>query len=806
MNSNNDISFIDLHRYITYLISSKKMDLDQETKDYIQDLQDNFFILKDFQIMSEEELIQKRIQITEKFLSQMNDIKEKFQNLKLIKEILEIDLSYYYNKLKVIKNILKNDNFKVSINIINNKISTNQELNNTDKQQITFYSKLLNQKVYIEKIILSDKMIFKTSKKDLIKKQLFIEMKNIQEQTKIYIQENKQDDFDYKKILDSYNDYELVRLLDQLNETIFEDKNESLRYKIIQNLKILTGKSYKEISLILKDNKFKQKLFGNLKIETINQKLNDLSNDMNHYNNIKNFIDENKKITHVCPLCNYSHDMGINIILHLSLHKTNKYTESISFIFYNLDNNLYSTFSSKKIVKLEDFKYNMKMRLLNDKNITKDILYEDINKGSFEDMRQPISLNKIIQKVDNMKRIEDFEKSMVDKNKEYKNFNINVKKIVKNQVENMKKNLGNNVTKNIRIINFNIFKNIFDKFLNQDDIINLYNSVIEYYDNELKTDSGSSFDLLFKNIIHYNNKKPIEEIYYLMKKLFKIISGVQEREYSKLLYILGTNKIQGGESYEYVDTKVLTLLIPLLKSNDLLSNIKDNLNDDEDDDIKIDNYNLDTWTSSKNYKKLINKLSNITKDDLIITTYNDKQTEEILNEFNRLRSMFKNIKNIQKIEKQYDLIFKSFVTMINNNMFLHDISDIENNKNIQEKYNEYMNGTFLLITLNYMNILKNENKDNVENTKQMYNIFFRTLSLYLREDSKYLKKNTVVKRKVVRKQEQQILDNRDDLLNEYFESDDEDFNEEIVNENKDIFDDDNEEESDLMEDLFGDEE
>lgn len=799
INSNNDISFIELHRYITYLVSSKKMELDTETKNYIKNLQDKFFILKDFEDMSEEELIQKKMQVTEKFTSQMDKNKENFKKLKSMKEILEIDLSYYYGKLKIIKNILKNDNFKVSINIINNKISSNQELNDTEKQQITFYSKLVNQKVYIEKVILSDRLIFKSSRKDLIKKELFIEMKNIKEHTKIYIQENKEEKFDYKKILDSYNDFELMRLLDQLDETIFEDKSESLRYKIIQNLKTLTNKSYKEIGLILKDNKYKQKLFGNLKIETINEKLNKLSNDINQYNTIKKYIDENKKITHVCPLCNFSNDMEINVILHLSLHKTNKYTKSINFVFYKLDGDLYSTFSSKKVTKLGDYKYDMKMKLLNDKEIKNEISYEEINNESFENMRTPLSLNKIIHKVDNMKLINDFQKSMIDNKKDYKIFNINVKKIIEEHIESMKNSNLKNMTKNTRIINFKIFKNIFDKFLNQDDIVNLYNSIIEYYDRELKSESNSSFDLLFRNIIHYNNKKPIEEIYSLMKKLFKVIKGIQQQKYSELLYILGKKKLQDKESYEYVDTKVLMMLIPLLKSNDLLSNMRDNLQNEE---FKIDGFNLDSWTSSKNYNKLVSKISDFTRSDLIITQYK-KQPVEITEEFKRLESMFKNIKDIKKIEKQYDLIFKTFITMIKNNMFLHNISEIESKKNIQEKYNEYMNGTFLLITLNYMNIIKNQNKDNIENTKQAYDTFFRTLSLYLTEESKYLKKNNVVKKRVVRNQLPQNLGNKDDLLNEYFESDDEDFNEEIVNDN--IFGDKNEESYYDFEDLFGEE-
>lgn len=792
--SNEDISFIELHRYITYLVSSKKMTLDDETNTYIKNLQNNYLGLEEFERMTEKELLDKKNQIVEKFNKQMNDTKDKFKKLKLIKEILEIDLNYYYKQLKNIKSILKNDNFKISINIINDKISSNQVLNDIEKQKITFYNKLINQKIYIQNIILSDTIIFKT-KKDIIKKELFNEMKSIENETEIFIEnfnkeELKNKDFDYKKIMKIYNDNQLQKLLSSLDEMIFEDKSESLRYKIIDNLHKLTNKSYKEINMILKDNKFKEKLFGNLKIGSINEKLKILSTRINEYNEIKNYLDEYKKIEHVCPLCNFKHDMEITVMLHLSLHKNKKYINSIKFRFYRLNDKTYSSYSAKEITNLTNYLYDIKMILLNDKNMTKSILFEEVNKGSFEEMRQPISLNKIIHKVDNIKIINEFKETML-KNKEKfgKMFNISekVKNIINEQILKMEKSDNTRFNKYTRIINFKIFKNIFDNFIIDEDINNLYNSSIEYYDNNLKSQKNISFDLLFKNIIHYNNKKPIEGIYDLMKKLFKIIKYIKEKKQDDLL----SQKDETGYS---IDTKVLIMLVPLLKSLDLLKNISNVVKDNED--IKIDdNFDLSSWTDKKNYKKLINMISNVRGQD---------KTDEIMEQFVRLNELFENInmKKLKRMEKQFDLIYEIYIYMIKNNMFLHNISKIESNKNIKDKYNEYLNGSFLIITMNYMNMLMKENKNNIENTKEVYDIFFKSLSLYLTEDSKYLNTNKVVFTKRLVRQERVIHDNRDELLNEYFESDEEDFNEEIINESEKIFED---EKSDLDEDLFGDE-
>lgn len=805
-NSNEDISFVELHRFLSFLVSSKKMKLDKETETHITEMTKKYIGLEEFINMTEEEIVQKRLAIEKQFQSQFDETSGKFTKLTLIKEILEIDLNYYYKQLKNIKNILKNDNFKVSINIINDKISTNQELTDSEKQQITFYSKLVNQKVYIENIILSDKKIFKSTVKDQIKQELFKEMKELEKETKIIIEEKKEsNDFDYKKLLKTYNDFELQKLLSTLNDMIFEDKNESLRYKIIDNLHRLTQKSYKEINLILKDNKFKEKLFGNLKIETVNEKLTVLSEKMNHYKQIDTYLRESKKLTYVCPVCNYSHDMPITVMLHMSLHKI-KEVNPIPFAFFNHNGEQFSHYSVKSIKTLGDYTYEMKKNMNNaNKKMVNEIIKEDINKSSFEDMRQPLSLNKIIFKIDNEKNINGFEKSITEKFNDFSIFGEDkkIKKIIEQEINKMKKTTDKKFTKNTRIISFKIFKIIFEKFIEDEDITNMYNSVIEYYDENLKSDNNQSFDLLFKNIIHYNNRKPIEVVYQLFKKLFKIIKGIKQQKYAEVLYILGKKKLMEKEAYESVDTKALMLLIPFLKSLDLLNNIHDNIGDDED--IKVnDDFHPSSWTSSDNYQKLVNKMSNITKDNLIINTSNERQTEDIREQFTRLNEMFQNVdmKKIKKMEKQFDLIYNSVIYMVKNNMFLHDISSIESNKNIQEKYNEYMNGLFLMITMRYMNMFVKQNKNNTENTKMIFDSFFKTLSLYLTEESKYLKKNQVIRRRVVRRQQPVVTDNRDELLNEYFESDDEDFNEEIGEEEELV----EEGEDELMEDLFGDDE
>lgn len=796
VNNKNDISFVELHRYLSFIVFQKKYDveLDKETENYMKELENQFFNLKKFQKMSFNEINKVKDNISKEFKKQFEEKSTQFKNLKLIKEILEIDLGYYNKELENIKKILKNNNFKNSIQIINGKILSNIDLNDEELQKVTFYNKLINQKNYIEKIILSNIPITK-GKKEIIKEEIFKNMKQIEKDTMIFMKEkNIETVMDLNEIVQSYHDIQLKEMINSIDKMIFDDKSEFLRYKIVENLKELTKKSYNDINIILKDNKYKQKLFGNLQISDIDNKMKILSEELKEYNKINNYLDDNNKYTYVCPLCNFSQDKFINVLLHMSLHNTTKYSEPLRTIFYKYDGKKYSSFSINEINSENDFLYNIKRNIYKDDDIVNDNIEPFVNKGSFQDK---ISVDNIIKKVSYKDTIMNIKENARINMKDYGKV-FNIEQMINELIENEIKLENSNYSKSLRKINYKVFKNIMNKFFEEDDIINSYNTIINEYDDNLKSTDNMSFDLLFKNIIHYESKKPIYEIYNNTKLLLEIIKNIKNKSYSNIFHLknIKTNKKPLKESTEYLNYNAIIMMIPILKNNLYSSSIIENIKLEENIE---EQFKPQTWVNKKDYKKLINMISNILPKDFIVGK-NNILIDDINEDFTRLNEVFKNLDMniLNKIEKMLDLFFRMYATMIKNNMFLHDIQKISSNKNIQQKYTEYLNSSFLLINMKLLKLIVQNNSDNKDNTKQIIESFYNTLSIYLNEESKYLKsnKNVVVRTKIIK--EQRELDNKDELLNDFFESDDEE------EQKYDNFN--NVDETEIMEDLFGDDE
>jgi len=808
--SNNDISFIDLHRYINYIIFQKQYNnIDVETQDFINKLENNFYDLNSLKNFSIDKLNEHKIELEQKFLTQYNELIEQHKKLNLIKEILDIDLNYFNKQLKNIKNILKNQNLKISIDIINQKIINNISLNEEETQNIIFYNKLVNQKNYLENIVLSNvKKII--NKKDIIKKNLLDNMKQIQKNTSVYFeQQNLKNNINNQQIINNFNDNELKNMLQKLDDMTFNDNDDNfLLYKVVNNLKKLTNKSHYEVSIIIKDNKFKQKIFGNLNIDIVNQKINEINEKLNHYNVINTFIKRSKELIYVCPLCNYNNTRHIASLLHMSEHENDMiYKDPIEFNIFFYNNNKYSSFSNKIIDNQDDFIYNMKVMMLNDNDIINKVFSnpkmigtrfsgefknEKIDNISQDNLFIP-KLDNFINKYNNKNSIVEYKNIIISKLSIYgKLFNMKneITNIINEETDKLFKlnKKLNNFTKTTRIINFRVFKIIISNFFNDDDLTNFYNVIINYYDDNLKITENKTFDLLFKNIIHYNNKQPIQKIYQSVKKLFKIIKNIKTKNYSNIFYIQKNKKQMDPEAQSYIDYNAMIIINSLLNNRNFSSNIFDLVMKDSDDE-KLDDINITTWVNKKDYKKLINKISDIQPNDFIINK-NGGQLEDIEEDFTRLNEIFKNINInfINKLEKKYDHIFYIYNKLIKNNMFLNDINIITSNKNINDKYNEYLNSSFLYITMKTFNSIINNNENNVENTKYIIENFFDTLKIYLNEDSKYLSINKNIiftKKKIIKNNDN---NNKDDLLNDFFESDDED----------------QQDDDDLMNELFGD--
>jgi hypothetical protein len=633
----------------------------------------------------------------------------------------------------------------------------------------------------------------------------------------------------------SWNENKLKELFKKVDMEVMENKKlMNLKYQLIENFKLLTNKSYTEIKLIIKDRKFKEKIFENININIIKNKLNELKEDFKQYERINSFLESTSKPIHVCPICNYKSDMPIETMLHLSTHKNKDKLEVQRFYIYKDDNQkLKSKFSEKKIDNMNKHFYEMKKKLLKSDTI------EDFTLMTSAIPIRMNSVNQIKYKINKEQNLLEYKENMLLIYKNHINIYSNGQKIIDIIESRVDREFEKHNNKEImnelfddeeklenfshlnRILNYHISRLILSQYLNDNDVSNLYNANIQYFDNNLK--NNNSFDILLKNIIHYNTFEPIQNIKDIVNSFIKIIDNTRDLE--NMLFVDSSNKtyqkfdkkgqatrqtiVAEVEVSEYLDYKTLILLIPILRNRNFTLAIQ-NLIRTEDFEINDEDDNLYhpwKWVQKSDYNKMIGKLSNIKKQDINIKEIENDESDD----YKRLHQLFKNIEKteLKKIRKEFELVTQIFESLLRQNRVSHDINSIENDKDINGKYKEYIIGSYLKTTLNILNKIVKNNIDNTTNTKREIGQLFNILSIYLNKKSIYLQKNKGHYQRNIRVAVQNNTEeknNKDDILNEYFESDEEYESDIEENFEQQLEDDLNEEYSDNENDFFDDEE
>jgi hypothetical protein len=875
--TNSDISFIDFNKFLNYIIFEKTKQvqydtikeiytnieedvkntiieyfsenlndlgkikqyneniLDEKTKKYVQKISKKYNY-EDLLELSVLELREIRVQIYKDFQNNYKIIKEKNIKLKLIQKILKIDLSYYEKQIKNINKILKNEDFKDDIEKINDKIINSEKITNDEMKKMSFFKQLQKQEHYIKYVILSTDNTMYSNNKTEIKNKIVEEMKSIEDETKIYLKDkNLNEKIDYNKVMNLWQENQLKKLLSQIDTKIVDDKKlMNLKYQLIEAFKKLTGKSYDQIHLIMKDSNFKEKIFGDIDIKVIDNKLNQIHKDLEKYEHINQFLIDTKTPIYVCPICNFNSEIPIQALLHLAEHENQDKLDNQTFYMYK-DNNkqLRSKYSENIFQNQNTHFYEMKKKLLKSNTIEDYILY---TKNPIRQMRQ-INVQQIKRKVDKEAIFEQYRDNLLKYHSDAIKFFPSSKKIIDiietrvNHELNIVMNnelFGDdedfkNFAKLNKIINYHVFRLIFKEYFNDNDISNLYNTNVQYFDNNLK--NNRAFDSLFKNIIHYDTFEPIEKIKETMNDFINIIKNNKSLE--QMLFADSSNKtyqkiskngdfttgvmVADVEVTEYINYKTLMMLIPILRNRNFSLTIQD-LIKSEDFEINEDEDKLHNpweWVQKADYNKMLNLISNIKKTDINIKLIENDESDD----YKRLQQLFQNISNaeIKHIQKEFNLITNMFYSLLRQNRVVHNINDIDNEKDINGKYKEYIIGTYLKASLNILNKIVKKNTDNTSNTKNEIFQMFNILKIYLNKDSKYLQKNLVnYNRNIVRNNndnDTEEKNNKDDILNDFFESDEEydeledNFEQEFDDELNDIYSDNDE---DFIDDDEGD--
>jgi len=809
--------------------------LDKNTKRYVRKISKKYNY-EDLLKLSVKEIKEMKIQIYNDFQNNYKIIKEKNIKLKLIQKILNIDLDYYENQIKNINKILKNENFKEEIDSINEKILNNEQISEENMKKISFHQQLIKQEHYIKYVILSSENQLYLEQKTIVKNKIVEEMKIIENETKIYLEDqNLNKKINYNEIMNLWQENTLKKLLNKVDMKLVNNKNlMNLKYQFIESFKKLTKKSHSEILLILKDKNFKEKIFGNIDIKIINNKLEQMEKEMKQYENIDRFLEDTKTPIHVCPICNFKSKIPIETLLHLTEHENEDKLKIQIFYMYKDDNKRKRSKYTENIIKDENtYIYETKKRLLKSNSTENYIL-----SSTKIPINHSLNVSQIEYKVNKEEKLKDFKENLLGYYNDYIKFfpslkekiieiiETRVDREIENYIDNELFGEKHNLTKFSflnKIINYHVFRLILKEYFNDNDISNLYNTNIQYFDKNLK--NNKSIDTLFKNIIHYNTFEPIQKIKETIENLINIIENNKNLE--AMLFVDSSNKNyqkigKNGqittntttavvEVTEYIDYKTLLLLIPILRNRNFSMEIQ-NLIKSEDFEINEEEdslYKPWEWVQKTDYNKMINKISNIKKQDINIKLIENDESDD----YKRLQQLFQNISNsqIKNIKKEFKLITEIFESLLRRNRVIHNINNINNEKDINGKYKEYIIGSYLISSLNILNKIVKTNTDNTTNTKNEIYQMFNILKIYLNKDSVYLQKNKNNFQRNIRRENnnnnnEEEKDNKDDILNDFFESDDE-YNSELEdNFEQELEDDLNEDYSDNEEDFIYEEE
>jgi hypothetical protein len=253
------------------------------------------------------------------------------------------------------------------------------------------------------------------------------------------------------------------------------------------------------------------------------------------------------------------------------------------------------------------------------------------------------------------------------------------------------------------------------------------------------------------------------------------------------------------------------------RNNNVINSLQDKILEDKkfkDIEISDKTGNIWSWVKKNNYLQIlekINNLSNYTDKDPKYNTnmrYNfDSIIDELIiddefenniiftKKFNELKILSERFKleDLKLLKKRFNIHFDIFY-----NMYKQDILPINvrsNNKN----FNEMKRELFIKINIKlFTNVIsKLLNTSNLQQNKKFLGKYIFILRMYLSKESKFLKREYI---KPVQKEPQiEEENNKDELLNDFFNEEDEEDLEEINEE--DIYEEeDNEDEEEIVED------
>ena len=746
-----ELGFVDLYTYLKDLVVAK-----EENKEIVVDSKLHTFNLDTFQNMTAKQIRSKIGSLKTLFQSRNSELESKAQKLKDLQIINDTELPHSESQLQKINKILSNQNFINNIKLIQNRMKSGN-VSEADKIKYSFYKELEQQSTYLKNFKIGSFKKYSQHKSaserngNETKKVMNGLVRQMKKEINMNVSLTQNDNVELDQVLAIWSEQETRRVIVELDREFTRDMNTSklnLKGKVAKSLANFLNITITQATVMMKDVNFRAKLFGNLNMEDVQNKLNIINNELNEHQIVKDLLrmEEAEKVKK-------------SILKFTSTSKVGqRYPGFEAVLTEKIQDNKVSAKGIKKLAKKETVKRMMEKSL---KSTYKNLLNDGIiSSDEYKVIVQIIDEElKRVQKLSNLNEIKATIKVHIARmliNNHLIEANVySPLKTVSATLEKIfgDKNLG-------QIVNFeNMFNNIINYESNKpfailkDSMNNMINLLIDLKGIEINNVVAKTDDLLYKNLGTYTS-------------------------YGDIKKGKGLNKVKMTNDTVYAGLNIMNLILMTSyteKNNTFTSSLQEFVGQKvELLENKIDN-KIWTWASKEKSDKIISAIFNDEKfefKEIVNEMMDSSESIELSNAMIELKALTKNLKEseLKLMKKQFNGLYNIFFNMYKLDIVPHNLNKMKSTKSFDDLSREYFLG---LQTGLYMKFI--EKLMNKSSTKRMKNYIIKNLSIvgmYLNEESKYLK---ITEERQSLTVEEETESNKDELLNNFMNEDINDF-------------------------------
>ena len=728
-----EIGVLDLINYLKSLVSGDEINQELEQT----------FNLGSFKNLSESQLKGKIASLKQLFVARNKELSDKRQKLIDVQIINDSELPHYEMQLETMKKIIANKDFNNSIKVIQNKMKLSYELSEGDKIKYSFYTELNEQVKYLENFKIGNK-------RDFVKRAQKHSENKTQYKNAI---NNLMRNVEMTEVLSVWADNTTKSIVEKLDGDFTKNMNASqlnLKGKVVRSLMNFLSIEYTRAAVIMSDKLFREKMFKNVNLEDVQNKLNIINAELNEHSIVKEYlrqeqvkIEEARIIKFKSGKDHMSRDPGFEVTV------GGKIGGAIPDKIKNLG----------QLAKTLSLKDSMDKSL---KSSYKVLLTTGlVDKSGYKQIEQVIDAE--------LKQLENFEQM-------HELFGENAAtQIIKNTIKIH--------VSRILLEKYNLDKNVFEPLNNASSMLsklfgekldtiitneNLFNTIINYDTDEPMSQMKKSFNDMINFLIELKEEKnTMKRINNLLYKDFGTSIQISIKKGKQIKKIV-------KKTQAFADLSITNLLL-LVSYGGTGSDFTADLLEKIAEQMELKESKTDTkpwsWATKENKKEIISTILNMTDGDYDFKAILADYIEDDDNKMEELKNMVRNINmsDLKKIQKQFNTLYDMFSKMYMMKVTPHNLNKMKLNKSLEEKQRTYFLGLMTGLYSKFTEELLS--KSNTKKLKEYISKNIELLGMSLNKKSTFLQKPAEKRSAPAVVVEETKESDKDELLNDFMVED-----------------------------------